>query len=373
MLPRPRERVKRIAVLRCNALGDFLMATPALAALRARFPAAEMTLLGAPWHDRLLTGRPGAVDRVRLLPQVEGLAGQPADCPPAAELRAFLTESKAQRYDLAVQLHGGGATSNRLVRQLGAQWTIGSCADGAPALDASVPYRYYQPEAERFLEVVGLVGAQGSATYPRFSLTHAERGAATALLPPGDPYVAVHAGATDPRRRWPPERFAAVAGAVAANGARPVLVGSRSDATASSAVCAAMGAHQPLDLTGSTDLGELAAVLERCAVLVGNDSGPLHLARAVGTATVGLYWCGNVINAAPPTRTRHRPLLSWTTHCAKCGADCSPAGNPYRPGDGCAHQPSFVDQIPVAEVLYEVEDLIPGPLDERPTSRSHEL
>jgi ADP-heptose:LPS heptosyltransferase len=346
--------VRRVAVLRCNALGDYLMATPALAALRARFPDAEVTLLGARWHERFLTGRPGPVDRVRVLPRVDGLAGQPPDAPDACALPGFL---KAERYDLAVQLHGGGRASNPLVAALGARRTIGLRAAGAPPLDAVVPYRYYQPEVERYLEVTRLAGADGPADYPPLAVSRAERAAAAGLLPGSGPWVALHAGATDPRRRWPAERFAALAGMLAAARVRPVLVGGPGDAAVSAAVGA--GTARPvIDLTGRTDLGTLAGVLERCAVVVANDSGPLHLARAVGTATVGLYWCGNAINAAPATRTLHRPLLSWTVHCPECGADCSTAGHPHRPGDGCAHRPSFLGQIPVAEVHEEVMDLL---------------
>lgn len=353
-LPGP---VRRITVLRCNALGDYLMATPALAALRARFPDAELTLLGARWHERFLAGRPGPVDRVRVLPRVEGLAGQPGDAPPAAELPGFLAAARAERPDLAVQLHGGGGASNPLVSALGARRSIGLRAVDAPALDASVPYRYYQPEADRFLEVVRLAGADGPARYPTLAVTAAERGAAAALLPGTGPLVALHAGATDPRRRWPAERFAALVDALAVLGAGAVLVGSPADAPVSAAVLAA--ARAPVtDLTGRTGLGTLAAVLARCAVVVANDSGPLHLARAVGAATVGLYWCGNAINAAPATRSRHRPLLSWTLRCPECGVDCSTAGHPHRPGEGCDHRPSFVDQIPVREVREEVSDLL---------------
>ncbi len=355
--------VRRVAVLRCNALGDYLMVTPALAALRARFPDAEVTLLGARWHERFLAGRPGPVDRVRVLPRVDGLAGQPPDAPDASALPDFL---RAERYDLAVQLHGGGRTSNPLVSALGARRTIGLRAADAPPLDVDVPYRYYQPEVERYLEVVRLAGADGPADYPALAVSAAERDAAAALLPGEGPWVALHAGASDPRRRWPARRFAALAGELTAAGARPVLVGGPGDAEVSSAVSEA-ATGQVTDLTGRTDLGGLAAVLERCAVVVANDSGPLHLARAVGTATVGLYWCGNAINAAPATRTRHRPLLSWTVHCPECGADCSTAGHPHRPGDGCAHRPSFLDQIPLAEVRDEVIDLL---AHERPRPRS---
>src|SRR5919206_212551 len=231
--------VRRIAVLRCNALGDYLMATPALAALRARFPAARITLLGAPWHEYFLHGRPGPVDRVVVVPEVEGLAGQPRRVPPAAALPAFVATARAMRYDLAVQIHGGGTASNPLVRALGARWSIGLRADGAPGLDADVPYRYYQQEANRFLEVVRLVGADGPADYPLLAVTPAERAAAAALMPGEGPWVALHPGATDPRRRWPAERFAQVADALVRDGARPVLVGTAAEADVVAAVAAA--------------------------------------------------------------------------------------------------------------------------------------
>lgn len=351
--------VRRIAVLRCNALGDYLMITPALAALRRAFPEAELTLLGGAWQADFLSGRPGPVDRVVVVPRVAGLAGQPGGTPQASALPEFLAEARAYRYDLAVQLHGGGAASNPLVRALGARWSIGLRADDAAPLDATVPYRYYQPEVFRYLEVVALVGADGPPEYPLLAVSDQEQAAAAELLPGDGPWVALHAGAGDPRRRWAAERFAAVATGLAAAGVRPVLVGSAADLPVSAEVRshAAVAVH---DLTGRTGLGTLAAVLGRCAVVVANDSGPLHLARAAGAATVGLYWCGNAINAAATVRTRHRPLLSWTVLCPVCGVDTSTAGFPHRPGEGCAHRPSFLGQIPVAEVLEEALDLVAG-------------
>jgi ADP-heptose:LPS heptosyltransferase len=332
------------------------MATPALAALRQTFPEAEITLLGGAWHAEFLSGRPGPVDRVLVLPRVAGLAGQPAGAPSEDRLSEFLAAARAYRYDLAVQLHGGGAASNPVVSALDAGRSIGLRAEGAAALDATVPYRYYQSEVFRFLEVVGIVGAHGSPEYPELIVSGRERAAAAELLPAGRCWVALHAGAGDPRRRWPPDRFAAVADGLTAAGLQAVLVGSSSDLPMSAAV-RRHATTSLADLTGRTDLGTLAAVLQRCAVVVANDSGPLHLARAAGAATVGLYWCGNAINAAPIGRTQHRPLLSWTVHCPVCGIDTSTAGFPHRPGDGCAHRPSFLDQIPVVEVLDEVLDL----------------
>jgi ADP-heptose:LPS heptosyltransferase len=333
------------------------MATPALGALRRTFPEAEITLLASAWHSNFLSGRPGPVDRVLVLPRVAGLAGQPVGAPPEDALPRFLAEARAYEYDLAVQLHGGGSVSNPLVSALGARWSIGLRAEDAAPLDATVPYRYYQSEVFRLLEVVALVGAQGSPEYPELVVSARERAAAAELLRVRRPWVALHAGAGDPRRRWATDRFAMIVDGLSAAGAQPVLVGSSTDLPISAAV-RHHTSTSPHDLTGRTDLGTLAAVFRQCAAVVANDSGPLHVARAAGAATVGLYWCGNAINAAPTLRSRHRPLLSWTIHCPVCGTDTSTAGFPHRPGEGCAHRPSFLDQIPVVEVLNEVLDLL---------------
>src|SRR5690348_1718880 len=115
--------INKIAVVRANALGDYIFALPALDALRAAYPAAEIVLLGAPWHAQFLTGRPGPVDRVIALPPL------PVTDP------AFLAALRAERFDMAVQLHGGGRHSNRLVADLGARVTAGLRAEDAPPLD----------------------------------------------------------------------------------------------------------------------------------------------------------------------------------------------------------------------------------------------
>ena len=103
----------------------------------------------------------------------------------------------------------------------------------------------------------------------------------------------------------------------------------------------------------------LAACYEGCELLVSNDTGPLHLAGAVGTPTVGVYWVGNLINGATPLRARHRPIASWTTHCPVCGVDCTPGIYPHRPGDGeCPHRDSFVADVPVVEVVEAARELL---------------
>src|SRR2546430_12805948 len=103
----PEPDVDKIAVLRANALGDLIFALPALDALRSAYPRADIVLLGAPWHARFLTGRPGPVDRVVALPPLPGVRG-PEPGEPPGDVDRFLAALREERFDLALQLHGGG-------------------------------------------------------------------------------------------------------------------------------------------------------------------------------------------------------------------------------------------------------------------------
>src|SRR5205823_716132 len=173
--------VRRIAVLRANALGDFVVALPALEALRVAYPDAEITYLGAGWHAGWLAGRPGPWDRVEAVPGSLDHGPVPAAEPSRTE--RFLREQQARRYDLAVQVHGGGANSNPFVSRLGARVTAGSRAPGAPPLDRWVPYVEHHHEVLRLLEVVGLVGAVPVTLEARLAVTDRDRQEAAAVLP----------------------------------------------------------------------------------------------------------------------------------------------------------------------------------------------
>jgi ADP-heptose:LPS heptosyltransferase len=362
----PRELVggvRKIAVLRGGALGDFILTLPALISLRGAYPAAEIVLLGQAWHAEFLDGRPGPIDRVVELPPAPGVS-LPDSVVDSAEHQswreAFFAAAQAEQFDLAIQLHGGGRYSNPFLRRLGARLTVGLKAPEAPPLDLWVPYVYYQPEVLRYLEVVSLVGAHAPAVLePRLAVTLPDlyeacnavpllaRGAGEEAASP--PLAILHPGAGDGRRRWPPASFAAVGDALAAAGAHVVLVGVESEREIVAAVFAAMRAPAQ-DVCGRLSLGGLAGLLSRSALLVANDSGPLHLAEAVGTPTVGIYWCGNLINAGAMTRARHRALLSWRLTCPRCGANCIP--------DRCTHEVSYVADVPVEAVRDAALELL---------------
>ncbi|WP_018222535.1 glycosyltransferase family 9 protein [Salinispora pacifica] len=350
--------VERIAVLRANALGDFIFVLPALTALRAAYPAAEIVLLGAPWHAKLWRDRPGPVDRVLVVPPAPGIR-RPEPDEPESGLADFLTRARAERFDLALQVHGGGANSNPVVAGLGARVTAGLRAEDAPPLDRWLRYVYYQHEVIRYLEVVALVGAVATTVVPTLAVTDADRAEAAEVLGPADrPRVALHPGATDTRRRWPVEHFAAVARQLHRDGYEVLVTGTPVEQEVVERVVAAAGV--PLrPLVGTLSLGGLAGCYAGCALVVANDTGPLHLAAAVGTSTVGIFWVGNLITTATPLRGRHRPITSWTVHCPVCAVDCTPGSYPHRPGDGeCPHRDSFVAEVPVIEVLEAARDLL---------------
>jgi ADP-heptose:LPS heptosyltransferase len=99
------EGVHKLAVLRANAIGDYLVSLPAIQALRTAYPAAELVLLGADWHAGFLAGRPGPVDRYLPVPPTVGVGDDRPPAPPAAVDR-FFARMRAERFDLAVQLQG---------------------------------------------------------------------------------------------------------------------------------------------------------------------------------------------------------------------------------------------------------------------------
>ena len=354
--------VSRIAVLRGGGLGDLMFALPAMSALKAAYPEASLTLLGTPMHAELLSQTDGPVDETVILPFSEGVRPGAED---KEELENFFSRMRERNFDLAVQLHGGGRYSNPFLQRLGARHTVGTRTPDAARLERTVPYLYYQHEPMRALEVAGFAGAAPVELEARMRTLPEFRQRLTARLErlqssPERGRVVIHPGATDPRRRWPAERFGAVARMAADDGFRVLVIGDHSEKELAEAVVEhAVGrgtAGTPVpatpqveSLAGQLGLGELAALLADCSVVVANDSGPRHLAQALGAPTVGVFWTGNAINAGPLGRSLHRIHLGWTTRCGVCGVDMTQVG---WTAPRCPHDESTVEAV-APEAVYE--------------------
>jgi ADP-heptose:LPS heptosyltransferase len=342
--------VKKIAVLRSNGIGDFIFALPAFEALRRAYPSAEIVLLGLDWHAEFLEGRPGPVDRVVVVPYSQGVRNPPEGGEDPETLTHFFKRMEEEHFDLAIQMHGGGRYSNPFVKRLGARLTVGACTNDADPLDRWVPYQFYHFEILRFLEIASLVGCKPVEVEPRIHLIKRDLEDAADLIPEErKSLVILHPGAGDPRRRWPTEKFSSVAESLAAEGAQITITGSGDDCDLAETIVDGMSAPAT-NICGRISLGGLAALMSRADVVISNDSGPLHLARAVGAPTVGIYWIGNMINAGPVTRARHRTAISWRVDCPVCGLNCTRSS--------CEHRDSFVAEVAEAEVRSAASELI---------------
>lgn len=295
---------RRIAILRALFLGDLLCTTPAFRALRRRFPQAEITLIGLPWASDLVDRLP-SLDRLACFPGYPGIIEVPYE---ADRTAAFLTAARARRYDLALQMHGDGNLSNGFVADLGAAVSLGYRRGPDDRLMASLLYDRGEHEVLRWLRLVALLGASPDDSRLECPTTPADRARATSLLGASTqlrPLIGLHPGAKDPARRWPAERFAALADALAErHGARIVLTGGASERDVTAAVRQAMRAPAQ-DLAGETDLGSFAAVVGLFDLLVTNDTGAWHLAVAVDTPSVAVIGPGNPDGWEPLDRTRH--------------------------------------------------------------------
>lgn len=307
----------RIAVLRALHLGDLLLLIPALRALRAAFPRARIDFIGLPWARELLA-RFGYTDDFLEFPGWPGIPEVPVE---ADRLAAFLVRVRQRRYDLALQFHGNGAVSNGFLAALGARLTVGYYpADGHGLRpDLGQPYPEDLPEVLRCLNLLTLLGVRPRGAALEFPLHPADRAEAAARLGPADqpgrPLVVIHPGARPPARRWPAERFAALARRLRADGLTVVVVGGPGDRETLAAVRAHLDPAVPV--IADLSLGGLAALLARATLFIGNDSGPAHLAVAVDTPSLRLFGPADPRRWAPLDQTRHR-LLHRPVACSPC-------------------------------------------------------
>jgi len=299
---------QRVVVLRALKLGDLFCAVPAFRAFRMAWPKAELILLGLPWAQTFVECYRNYLDGFRVFP---GFPGLPERQPDIAGIPAFLRDMQAERFDLAIQLHGSGPFVNPFVMLLGARRSAGFYLPGDYCPDAELfcPWPERGREVQRLLRLVEFLGLPTQGEHLDFPLRREDFRALEALpgaeqLQAGD-YVCLHPGASVAERRWPMEWFAAVGAALARRGLRLVLTGSEGEANLTAALARELDAPV-LDLAGRTDLGSLAALVSRARLLVCNDTGVSHLADALNVPSIVLSTGDNPERWGPADRRLHR-------------------------------------------------------------------
>jgi ADP-heptose:LPS heptosyltransferase len=303
-----------ILVLRALGVGDLATAVPALRGVRAAYPGRELALAAPGWLAPL-AALVGGVDRV--LP-TDGLgAGRwPGPSP-----------------EVAVNLHGRGPQSHRMLarsrpgRLLGFRCPAAGHPDGPDWDDAEHEVRRWC----RLLHWYGLPADPADLALHR-------------PPPVGTPVGAtvVHPGTKIAEKRWPADRFAALARELTARGHRVVLTGSADERDLTRRVAHLAGLPDDAVLAGRTDLAELAALVADGRLVVSGDTGVAHLATAYGTPSVVLF--GPVSPALwgpPPDRARHRVLRA--------------SDGEWRDPDGVG-VPATLAALPLDRVLTAVDD-----------------
>ncbi len=350
---------KKIAVLRANALGDFIFVLPALRAIKETYPDSEIVYLGKAWHKEYLENRNTPVDRVIIVPPYPGVGETEGYKPDPKVLDKFFAEMLQEEFDLALQLHGGGKNSNPFVLRLGAKLTVGLKTPDAVSLDINVPYVYYFSETLRYLEVVSYIGAKTSYIEPEVEVTRQDIDEARRVIGQswGKPVAVIHPGASDLRRRWPEENFAQIADELVTKGFKVYLTGIPEESLLLERVYElGQNKSEIINLCNKLSIGGMTGLLSMADLLITNDTGPLHLARAIKIPTVGVYWCGNAITGLPMTTSLHRSIPSFKANCPLCGLSSKKFGKSDH-GE-CNHETSFVTDVSVIEVKNALHELL---------------
>lgn len=307
---------QRILLVRLERIGDLLMTLPAIADVRAAAPEADIDLVVGSWNESLAHAIPGLTRVLRL--DAAWLARGQEGAGLAALSRSALSWRR-HRYDLAINFEPD-IRSNLLVALSGARWTAGyRSAGGGPLLDEALDYRpteHTVDNAQRLVQAV--LGTRTHAGGGRLIVPEASRTQAAALLAGRPrPFVAMHVAGGRPVKQWDPERFAAVARAlVEGRGATIVLTGGTADRELIQSVRSSLPSDRVIDASASADIMVAAAILEQCDLMVTGDTGPMHLAAAVGTPIVAVFGPSDPRRYAP--RGPSDRVVRVDLPCAPC-------------------------------------------------------
>jgi len=330
-------RIRKILVRSTNWIGDVVMISPALLALRRRYSDARIEVVATPQVAECFADNP-AVDEVVVFDRRGRDRG-------AAGLVRFSARLRERRYDLAVLFQK--AIGAALMARLAAVPARVGLASDLRAWLLTHPVRLTEDLSKRhhleiFLEVARAAGCDIRDPTAFFPVgAEAEDWAHAFLLERRAerfPFlVALHVGASKRPRAWHLDRFIEAARRIAQDqGAGVLLVGGRAEVDDMARVESALGGRA-VNACGRTTIRQMAALIARCRLLIGNDSGPMHLASALGVPVVAVFGPGDPDRTAPyagPGSSARVAVISRRYPCAPCRQDffreCypSPAGKP---------------------------------------------
>lgn len=305
---------KRICIIKPSALGDVVQTLPILPVLRERFPDAEISWIIRDSFANLLEEHPH-------INQIIPFSRRSS----VRYWWNFLKDLKQRQFDLVLDLQGLLRTGI-MTTATRAPWRIGieAAREGSHlAYNLTIPDTgRLVPAYLKYWRVADALGLGETKRQTDLSLSEADTNWAKSKLSRQDsrtPILAIHAGAQWITKRWPPESFAAVgAKAIRHFRCNIVLVGTANERPLTNHIEQLLHKFVPtgnvINLAGETTLKQLAAVLIESDFLLTNDSGPMHLAAALGTPVTGIFTCTSSLRSGPPGEQHE--LVSTNVECA---------------------------------------------------------
>ncbi|MDE0636441.1 MAG: lipopolysaccharide heptosyltransferase II [Candidatus Poribacteria bacterium] len=334
---------ERILVVKLDHLGDVLLATPVFSNLRLAYPNTELHALIGTWGRIILENHPD-VDKVLEY-------NSPAFC--RSEQRTSLKNAlqlyrqlRHHKYDLLVELRGDWRTVCFALLRVTPRRLNRASLQIANKL--GFPRFSGTHETVRNLDVLRRSGIPTSIETTTFSVDRENEKWASNFLKTHQiqieqPFIVIHPGSPIPLKRWDPKRYAELADwLIAQKRAQILFVGVKDEIPIINQIQDRMQGKST-NIAGKTNITQLASILQVCSMFIGNDSGPMHLAAAVGTQTIGLY--------GPSDPKRFGPVGNKCQTIQK-KFDCPPcSGSTCRFGaEGC------MSQIQVVDVIQKIEN-----------------
>ncbi len=324
------EDFRRILIIKMRYIGDVILVTPLIAALKERLPGAQIDVLVNHNTAAILSGH-------SMIRRVLGFDVEKSRKQPMYIFR-LIQGIRRRRYDLVIDLTGSDRAA-AVTRFSGAPLRIGYSR--LRKLREKLVYTQVIPyhlgslhTVDYHLKAAEVLHLPVKDRHPSLAVMPASRQAveqklSAAGIVPDAPFVVIHPGARRWYKSWPPERYARLGDRIIDERTIPVIL---SGGPGDQDICRKIELemiHPPINLSGRLNLTELTALIQKSACLIGNDSAPIHIATAVGTPVIALF--GPTLSSAWAPRRPSDTVIAAEYPCRPCGharSDC-PLGEEY--------------------------------------------
>jgi ADP-heptose:LPS heptosyltransferase len=330
--------------MRTAYLGDAVMTLPMLRPLKERFRDAKITFLASRASCALIKGNPYVDELISYEPFWFYPKGK-------GDYMEFMQKMGRRSFDMVIEARGDVREILLLAWRIKARFRVSyDVGGGGYLLTHVVPYPGLKHKVQYHLDIARYLGASVDGVYWGVYLADEEKAGVDALLRArgvAGPFVAAHPGTRLPLKRWKVERYAALYdGIVREKGMPLVLLGMKSERALVEDIMGRMK-ERAVNLAGETGVRELAGVLGRASMFICNDSGPMHIAAAMGTPTVAIFGPSKSVETGPYGEV-HRVVEKYLP----CRPSCDESTCHYSRYHAC------MEDIEVVDVMRAVEELM---------------